>query len=126
MRHSLFTGGLITGLVLWGCSGGAGPTSTPKVVASPAKAASPSERLPMATRTAAVKPRVKRVQRLHAVRKGMATGVRTFRSAAGSTVSRPAPTSMVDKKASSAVPFDGKIIALVHTANLIGEIEPCG
>ena len=44
---------------------------------------------------------------------------------------RKAVTDLIDGKAkpvAAAVeaPFAGKTIALVHTSNLMGEIEPCG
>jgi len=37
------------------------------------------------------------------------------------TVRSPKVTAPVDE-----IPFEGKRIAIVHTANVIGELEPCG
>lgn len=39
---------------------------------------------------------------------------------------RPSPVPTAAKEPTSFPPFKGKTIAIVHTANMVGEIEPCG
>jgi hypothetical protein len=58
-----------------------------------------------------------------------AAGARAEAPKQGARVATPAAPrvkSLTPKPTTPEVPFEGRRIALVHTANVIGELEPCG
>ena len=101
------------------------PVATKSTVRGPVAAKSVSRAVvkPAPSRTPAKRPTRVRPKTPIAVKKRPAPRVGV------STVTRPRPSAVKSavKQTKPALPaFDGTVVALVHTSNLIGEIEPCG